>query len=100
MCLIVARFLEHALRLLDDAAADRRHGHFAAAALEQRDAELVFELLHRDRQRRLAHEALLRGAAEVALARKRDDVAKLGEGHMENRVDNEAATGGEIRMRR
>ena len=77
------RFLEHALRLLDDAVAHRCHRHFAAAALEKRHAELVLQLLDRDRQRRLAHEAFFRRAPEVALAGERDDVTQLGQRHAE-----------------
>jgi hypothetical protein len=76
------RFLEHALRLLDDPRARGRHRDFGAPALKQRDAELVLELFHRDRQGGLAHEAFFRGAAEMALAREGDDVAKLCEGHL------------------
>src|SRR4030095_3753066 len=71
-----------ALRLLDDLGAGRCDAHFARAALEQRDAELVLQLLHRDRQRRLRHEAGLRCPSEMALARHRDDVAELGERHL------------------
>ena len=74
-------FLEHPLRLLDDALADRRDGDLGLAALEQRRAELLLELVDRHRQRRLAHEALGRGAAEAPLLRDRDDVAELVERH-------------------
>ncbi len=75
------RLLEHLLRLLDDALADRRHGDLGLAALEELRIELVFELLYRHRQRGLADEAALRRASEAALLRDRDDVAQLVEGH-------------------
>ena len=75
------RLLEHLLRLLDDPLADRRDRDLALAALEQRRAELLLELLDRDRQRRLADEALARRAAEAALLRDRDDVAQLVQRH-------------------
>jgi hypothetical protein len=73
--------LEHALRLRDDLVADRRHAHFARAALEDLHVELVFQLLDRHRQRRLAHEARFGRAAEMPLARHRDDVLQFGQGH-------------------
>jgi preprotein translocase subunit SecD len=68
------RFLEHALRLLDDALSDGRHRDFALAALEHQRAELFLELLDRHRQRGLAHEALLRRhARSCAPAQPRRD---------------------------
>ena len=75
------RLLQHLLRLLDDALADRRHRDLALAALEEARAQLLLELLDRDRKRGLAHEAALRGAAEAALVRDGDDVAKLAQRH-------------------
>ena len=75
------RLLEHLLRLLDDAPADRRDRDLALAALEQAGAELLLELLDRHRQRRLAHEAVLRCPAEALLLGDRDQVAKLVERH-------------------
>jgi hypothetical protein len=77
---------EHALRLLDDLLAGRRHCDFARPALEQRDAELLLELLHRHGKRGLRHEAGLRRVPEVPLARHRDDVAQLRERHRERRA--------------
>ncbi len=53
----------------------------ALAPLEQRRAQLFLELLDRHRQGGLAHEAFLRGAAEIALLRDGHDVAQLGERH-------------------
>ena len=70
-------FLEHLVRLLDDAFADRSHGDLGLAALEELRSQLLLELLDSDRQRRLAHKAALRGAPEAFLLRDRDDVAQL-----------------------
>ena len=70
-----------ALRLLDDARADRRHRDLALSPLEEPRAQLLLELLNGDRQRRLAHEAPRRGAAEAPLVRHGDDVAKLVQRH-------------------
>ncbi len=75
------RLLEHLLRLLHDARADRRHRDLALAALEEPGAQLFLELLDRDRQRRLAHETAPRGATEAPLVGDGDDVAKLAQGH-------------------
>src|SRR5690606_23846825 len=75
------RLFEHPLRLLDDLHADRGHRDFGAAALEELDPELFLELLDGHRQRRLADETGLRGAAEVALARDRYDVLELCQRH-------------------
>ena len=57
------------------------HRDLVAAPLEEQHAELVLELLDRDRQRRLGNEAGVGGAAEVALARHGHDVLELGQGH-------------------
>ena len=75
------RLLEHLLRLLDDALADRGDADLGLAALEELRAELLLELLDGDRQRGLAHEAALRSAAEALLLRDRDQVAQLVERH-------------------
>ena len=75
------RFLQDLLRLLDDALADRRDRHLVLAALENLRAQLLLELLDRDRQRRLADEAMLRCPPEIAFLCDGDDVAKLVEGH-------------------
>src|SRR6185436_5969692 len=75
------RLLEHPLRLLDDLLSRRRDAALAGPALEQGDAELLLELFHRHRERRLRDEAGFRRPAEVPLARHGDDVAQLGKGH-------------------
>ncbi|MCY1417326.1 hypothetical protein D9M71_328580 [compost metagenome] len=75
------RLFEHLLRLGDDAFADRGQAHGALAALEDQHAQLVLELLHADREGRLADVAALGGAAEMLLLGERDDVAQFGEGH-------------------
>jgi hypothetical protein len=75
------RLLENALSLRDDLFADRRDTHFAGAALEDLDVELVFELFDRHRQCRLADETRFGGPAEVPLAGDRDDVFQFGERH-------------------
>src|SRR5207249_3318136 len=75
------RFLEHLLRLLDDALAHRRDRHFRLGAFKELDTELFLELLNRDRQRRLADEATLRSTAEVSLLCDGNDVAQLGQSH-------------------
>ena len=77
----MSRLFQHALRLLDDLHTDRRDGDLALAALEDLHAELLLELLYRQRQRRLADEGLFRGAAEIELLRDRDDVAQLVKCH-------------------
>jgi hypothetical protein len=74
-------FFDDALCLLDDPCSHGRHRDFGAATLEKSDSQLIFQFLHRNRQRGLAHEAFFCCAPEVALARQGDDVAKLGEGH-------------------
>ncbi len=74
-------FFQHPLRLFDDALPNRRDCHFSRAALEQRDAEFIFEFFDRDRQCRLADETFFRGAAEMALACDGDDITQFGEGH-------------------
>jgi len=53
-----------------------RHRNLARSALEDRDAELLFELFHRDGERRLADEARVGGAAEMPLSGDGDDVAQ------------------------
>jgi hypothetical protein len=79
-------FFEHALRLLDDARAERRHADVRRMALEQRDAQLLLEFLDRDGQGWLAHETFFGGAAEMPFARERDDVAQFGESHRAKRA--------------
>ncbi|MNN50204.1 hypothetical protein D3C81_1647780 [compost metagenome] len=73
--------LEHALGLRHDLFADVGHRHLGGAALEDLHVEFVFQLLDRDRQRRLRHEAGFGGPAEMALARHGDDVLEFSERH-------------------
>ncbi len=75
------RLLDDRLRLAHDLLADRRHTHLVGAALEDAHVELFLELLDRHRERRLRNEAGLGGAPEMLLARHRDDVSELGQGH-------------------
>jgi hypothetical protein len=58
-----------------DRLARRGHDHLVLVALEERHAELVLELGEREGKRGLRDEALLRGAAEMALLGEGDDVA-------------------------
>src|SRR3990172_2494922 len=84
-------FLEHALRLLDNAGARRRYRDFISVAFEQYDAEFVLDLLDGDRQRRLTDEAFLRRASEMALARDGDDITQFGERHGRDRLNRKRA---------
>jgi hypothetical protein len=61
--------------------ADGRDADIAGTAFEQGNTEFLFKLLDRHRQRRLRHIALVRRAAEMALAGEGDDVAEFGQGH-------------------
>lgn len=72
---------EDLLRLGDDAFAHWRQAHGALAALEDQHPQLVLELLHADREGRLADVATLGGTAEVLFLGEGDDVAQFGEGH-------------------
>ena len=56
---------QHAACARDDLLARFGQQHFARRALDESDAEFVFELLDLRRQRRLADEAGLRGTAEM-----------------------------------
>ncbi|MNV70858.1 hypothetical protein D3C71_1638420 [compost metagenome] len=67
--------LQYLLRLGDDVFADRGQTYCAFAALEDQNAKLVLELLHTDRQGRLAHVAAFGGMAEVLFLGECDDVA-------------------------
>ncbi|MNO89621.1 hypothetical protein D3C76_811100 [compost metagenome] len=67
--------LQYLLRLGDDVFADRGQAYCAFAALEDQNAKLVLELLHTDRQGRLAHVAAFGGMAEVLFLGECDDVA-------------------------
>ncbi len=67
--------LQYLLRLGDDAFADRGQADRALAALEDQHAKLILELLHTDRQGRLAHVTAFGGMAEVLFLGECDDVA-------------------------
>jgi len=82
------RYFENRLRLLDGQArmaenllSRRRRHHRLVRALEDSDAEIVFQLLQLPAQRRLAHAARLRGASEVAVVRNGDQVLQVSEVH-------------------
>ncbi len=77
----LGRLLQHALRLAHDLLAQRRHRHLAAGALEQLQFQLVLQLLHRHRQRRLRDEAGLGCLAKVFFPGHGDDVFEFGQGH-------------------
>ena len=58
----------------------------ALAALDDRDAQLLFELADAARERRLRDVAGLRGAREVLLPRERDQVLQLADVHAQPSV--------------
>ena len=62
---------------LQDLAADRRGGDALEAAVEQRHAEEVLQLLDLGRQRRLGDEAGFGGAAEMAGIGERNEIFQL-----------------------
>jgi len=74
-------FVEHLLRLTDDALTGWRRRHLAGAALEDLRAEFLLEFLDRDRKGGLADEAGLGRTTKMALARHCNDVLELGERH-------------------
>jgi hypothetical protein len=53
----------------------------AGTALEQDDAQFLFQLAHRDAQRRLTDMTPFGGAAKMPLARDGDDVTQFVESH-------------------
>jgi hypothetical protein len=73
---------QHAARALRDLAADFGEQHLARRALDEGDAELVFELLDLRRQRRLADETRLGGVAEVLVLGEGDEVTQIAQVHM------------------
>ena len=75
------RFLQHLVRLLNDALADRRHRDLAFSPLEELRLKFFLQFLDRHRQGGLADKAALRGPAEAFFLRDGDDVAKLVERH-------------------
>jgi hypothetical protein len=77
----LAHLVHHAARLLDHRLAARGEQHLVLVALEEPQAQLVLQLREGEGKRGLGDEALLRGAAEMALLGERHDVLELGEGH-------------------
>ena len=73
--------LQRAARLRHDLLAGLGEEHAALAALEQRDAEFLLEVLHGGGQARLADEAALGGLAEMARFGDGDDVPEFGQCH-------------------
>src|SRR5690606_2633725 len=73
--------LAHDACLLGDRFARRCPRDLAVLALEQLQAELLFELADAARQRRLRHEAGCRGATEVPLPRVCHRVSQLRQSH-------------------
>lgn len=69
--------------LIDDEAADGRDGDVVGAALENRNAELLLELLHGNGKRRLAHKAAFCCPAEVPFPGNCNDVLKFSKSHDE-----------------
>ena len=72
---------EHAMGMLERELALRREADEAMAALDDRRAELLFELADRRRQRRLGHMARRRRSAEMLFARERDEIFELAKDH-------------------
>ena len=68
-------------RRSDQRGAGRRQADVVPDALKQLDAELVFELLDRQRERRLRGKDRLGGAGEAAMLRNGKEVADLAEIH-------------------
>ena len=73
----VAGFAEHAGGAAGDLAAGFGEQDPAAAALDQLDAELLFQLLDLHRERRLGHRALLRRLAEMLQPGDGIEIAEL-----------------------
>jgi hypothetical protein len=72
---------QHLFGLGDDARADVGDLHVGGAALEERDRQLILELLDGHRQGRLADIAALGGMPEMTLAGQRHEIAKIGKRH-------------------
>jgi len=64
---------------VESALAFRGQADEARTALDQEHAERLFQLLDARRERRLRHPASLGGAAEMLLARQRDEIFELVE---------------------
>ena len=76
----IAEFVDRAQDVADalqQFLAECRQRDLPRAAIEQRAAERLLHLLDLHRQRRLRDRAGFRGAAEMAVARQRIEVAKL-----------------------
>ena len=73
--------LQYPFGLVHDLHAKRRHRNLGPAALENRHAQLVFELLDRHRQRRLRDVAGFRGMAKMLVPRDGDDVFEFSQSH-------------------
>ena len=76
-----SRLFEHALRLLDNALADRCHRDFGLAALKQCDTQLIFELFNGNAQCWLTDEHRLGRATEMSFPGERNNVAQFSQSH-------------------
>ena len=81
ICADLLDLVQHFARALRDLAADFGQQHLARRALDERDAELFLELLDLRRQRRLADEARLGGAAEMLVFGERDQISEVAQVH-------------------
>ena len=64
-------FRQHAMHRASQRFAGDSEGELAMTALEQRDADLLFERFDLSRQRRLSEEKLFRRARKAQVARRR-----------------------------
>ncbi|KOQ36381.1 hypothetical protein ABW37_27645 [Achromobacter xylosoxidans] len=71
-------------RVAQEAAAGGAQFDLAAAALEQRHAQVLLQQLDLARQRRLRHAQALGGAAEVQFLGHGDEAFELAEFHRSN----------------
>ncbi len=76
-----AQLAAHGVRAADEKLAHRGDGHALRLPLEQRDAELAFELLDASRQRRLCDAKRTRRRAQTAALGDRQHVAQLVQFH-------------------
>jgi len=77
----VGRLRQDDARLLHEHAARFGELHLSLGAMEELDAEFLFELPDLMAERRLAEMQPLGGAAEVQRLGQRDDVAKVAQLH-------------------
>ena len=75
------RFLQYPLRLFNDPPADRCRCNLTGCALEQGNAQFVFQFAHGDAQGRLADVTGIGGTTKMAFAGNSDDVAQFVESH-------------------